>query len=198
MLCFHKCWKIWTPQSRACLLNQPQSPLFSSTLHTGWLIHMYYLCWPYRCLYLLLFFQTHKEEKYFPNCPWVCKPASPSVELVLHIITTLCLIFSLNSLLPLKQTFLGIVREVQKGGDISIPMADSCWCLTETNIILRAIILQKTNKNKLSWLCWHFKTPLLGTSLGGPVVKAPPSDAGGTGSIHSQGIKIPHAELLVP
>ena len=27
-------------------------------------------------------------------------------------------------------------REVQKGGDVSTPMADSCWCLAETNKIL--------------------------------------------------------------
>ena len=27
-------------------------------------------------------------------------------------------------------------REVQKGGDTCIPMADSCWGLTETNKIL--------------------------------------------------------------
>ena len=27
-------------------------------------------------------------------------------------------------------------REVQKGGDICIPMADSCWRLTENNKIL--------------------------------------------------------------
>ena len=27
-------------------------------------------------------------------------------------------------------------REVQKGGDICIPMADSCWGLTENNKIL--------------------------------------------------------------
>ena len=27
-------------------------------------------------------------------------------------------------------------REVQKGGDICIPMADSCWGLTENNRIL--------------------------------------------------------------
>ena len=26
--------------------------------------------------------------------------------------------------------------EVQEGGDICIPMADSCWCLAETNTIL--------------------------------------------------------------
>ena len=30
----------------------------------------------------------------------------------------------------------GVGREVQKGGDISIPMADSCWDLTENNKIL--------------------------------------------------------------
>ena len=27
-------------------------------------------------------------------------------------------------------------REFQEGGDIGIPMADSCWCLTENNKIL--------------------------------------------------------------
>ena len=27
-------------------------------------------------------------------------------------------------------------REVQEGGDICLPMADSCWCLTENNKIL--------------------------------------------------------------
>ena len=27
-------------------------------------------------------------------------------------------------------------REIQEGGDISTPMADSCWCLTENNKIL--------------------------------------------------------------
>ena len=27
-------------------------------------------------------------------------------------------------------------KEVQKGEDICIPMADSCWCLTENNKIL--------------------------------------------------------------
>ena len=27
-------------------------------------------------------------------------------------------------------------REFQEGGDIGIPMADSCWCLAETNTIL--------------------------------------------------------------
>ena len=27
-------------------------------------------------------------------------------------------------------------REVQEGGDICIPMADSCWCVAETNTIL--------------------------------------------------------------
>ena len=33
-------------------------------------------------------------------------------------------------------------REVQKGGDICIPMADSCWGLTETEKFCKAIILQ--------------------------------------------------------
>ena len=27
-------------------------------------------------------------------------------------------------------------REVQEGGDMDVPMADSCWCLTENNKIL--------------------------------------------------------------
>ena len=27
-------------------------------------------------------------------------------------------------------------RKVQEGGDIHIPMADSCWCMAETNTIL--------------------------------------------------------------
>ena len=27
-------------------------------------------------------------------------------------------------------------KEVQEGGDICVPMADSCWCLAETNRIL--------------------------------------------------------------
>ena len=27
-------------------------------------------------------------------------------------------------------------REVQEGGDMGIPMADSCWCLTENNKII--------------------------------------------------------------
>ena len=26
-------------------------------------------------------------------------------------------------------------REVQEGGDICIPMADSCWCMVETNTV---------------------------------------------------------------
>ena len=33
-------------------------------------------------------------------------------------------------------------REVQKGGDICIPMADSCCGLTENNKFCKAIILQ--------------------------------------------------------
>ena len=33
-------------------------------------------------------------------------------------------------------------REGQEGGDIRITMADSCWCMAETNTIYKAIILQ--------------------------------------------------------
>ena len=33
-------------------------------------------------------------------------------------------------------------REVQEDGDISILRADSCWCLTETTEVSKAIILQ--------------------------------------------------------
>ena len=33
-------------------------------------------------------------------------------------------------------------RDVQKGGDICKPIADSCWGLTENNKIRKAIILQ--------------------------------------------------------
>ena len=33
-------------------------------------------------------------------------------------------------------------RKVQKGGDICIPLAESCWGLTENNEICKAIILQ--------------------------------------------------------
>ena len=37
--------------------------------------------------------------------------------------------------------------EVQKGGDICIPMADSCWGLMENDrIFCKAIILQLKNK----------------------------------------------------
>ena len=36
----------------------------------------------------------------------------------------------------------GSGREVQKGGDIGIPMADSCWCMAGTNTIFKAIIFQ--------------------------------------------------------
>ena len=32
-------------------------------------------------------------------------------------------------------------KEVQEEGDICIPVADSCWCLAETNTIYKAIIL---------------------------------------------------------
>ena len=33
---------------------------------------------------------------------------------------------------------LGDGREVQGGGDICIPMADSCWCMAETHRILQS------------------------------------------------------------
>ena len=40
-------------------------------------------------------------------------------------------------------------REVQEGGDICIPMADSCCCMAETIQHCKAIILQlKINKLK--------------------------------------------------
>ena len=29
-------------------------------------------------------------------------------------------------------------REVHEGGDIYVPMADSCWCVAETNTILKS------------------------------------------------------------
>ena len=32
----------------------------------------------------------------------------------------------------------GIGREVQEGGDICVPMADSCWYMAETNMILQS------------------------------------------------------------
>ena len=37
-------------------------------------------------------------------------------------------------------------REVQKGEDICIPMADSCWGLTENNKICKASIFQLKKK----------------------------------------------------
>ena len=39
-------------------------------------------------------------------------------------------------------------RKVQDGGAVCIPMADSCWCMAETNTICKAIILQLKNKIK--------------------------------------------------
>ena len=29
-------------------------------------------------------------------------------------------------------------RKFQEGGDMCVPMADSCWCVAETNTILRS------------------------------------------------------------
>lgn len=57
-----------------------------------------------------LFFRTHKEEeKHFPNCPLICKPDSPSVELVLHIMTIVSLIFSFTPPSFFQISFLGSV-----------------------------------------------------------------------------------------
>ena len=40
-------------------------------------------------------------------------------------------------------------KEIQEGGDRCIPMADSCWCVAETNTYYEAIVLQlKINKLK--------------------------------------------------
>ena len=36
-------------------------------------------------------------------------------------------------------------REVQEGGDIRTPLADSCWCLTENKKVLKVIIIQLKN-----------------------------------------------------
>ena len=36
-------------------------------------------------------------------------------------------------------------REVWEGGDKGIPMADSCWCMTENHKFCKAIILQLKN-----------------------------------------------------
>ena len=41
-------------------------------------------------------------------------------------------------------------REVQEGGDICIPMADSCCSLTETTKFCKAIILQLKKKEYIS------------------------------------------------
>ena len=35
-------------------------------------------------------------------------------------------------------------REVQEGGDICIPMADSCWCMAEMNTTLCWLFSNKT------------------------------------------------------
>ena len=47
------------------------------------------------------------------------------------------------------------VREVQQGGDICIPMADSCWCMAEAITILQSNyppIKNKIKKNKIPQL----------------------------------------------
>ena len=51
-------------------------------------------------------------------------------------------------------------REFQKGGDICIPMADSCWGLTENNKILQSNYpsIKKINKLEKYWYSYpHFK-----------------------------------------
>ena len=40
----------------------------------------------------------------------------------------------------------GFARKVWEGGDMGVPMADSCWCLTKTTKSCKAIILQLKNK----------------------------------------------------
>ena len=45
-------------------------------------------------------------------------------------------------------------RDAQEGGDISILMADSCWCMTETNTNCKAIILKLKTNNFLKNLQW--------------------------------------------
>ena len=49
-------------------------------------------------------------------------------------------------------------REVQGGGDICIPMADSCWCMAETNQHCKTIFLQlKINELKNKYCNIHAK-----------------------------------------
>ena len=45
-------------------------------------------------------------------------------------------------------------REVQEEGNICIPMADSCWYMAETNIILQSNYLPIKNKFKNRTLGW--------------------------------------------
>ena len=40
-------------------------------------------------------------------------------------------------------------KEIQEGGDVCIPMADSYWCLAETAQFCKAVILQLKNKFKI-------------------------------------------------
>ena len=49
-------------------------------------------------------------------------------------------------------------REVQEGGDICIPMGDSCWCMAETNTILQSnypLIEKKKKRNQHRY--WLYK-----------------------------------------
>ena len=39
-------------------------------------------------------------------------------------------------------------REVQEGGNICVPMTDSCWCMAETSTILLSNYPSGKNNNK--------------------------------------------------
>ena len=44
-------------------------------------------------------------------------------------------------------------REVHEGGDIYVPMADSCWCVAETNTILKSNYSPTENNFFLIAMC---------------------------------------------
>ena len=43
----------------------------------------------------------------------------------------------------------GDAKEVQEGGDTCVPMADSCWCMAETNTTLQSNYPPIKNKSIL-------------------------------------------------
>ena len=49
-------------------------------------------------------------------------------------------------------------REVQKGGDMCTPMADSCWGLTENKKIKKK---KKTRKQPIEQLCLAYFPPMI-------------------------------------